>query len=145
VWFIRHYEKKKPWTSRPSKAAAQLRKDRREHRLAREAMGKEDATGVQYLTYRQYMREAATFVAHMTGFVQDEIDLKKNRGFGELATERWLEVRELVDPIQSELDELKLALGILIDDQGDWLEGEVVDDDYGIEDAEVLELDAPEE
>jgi hypothetical protein len=146
VWVTRHRSRKGATRSRASHSASELRRLRREHRLAMEAAQKEDPTAVQYLTYKRYVREAAVYISHMVGFVEDEIDYKKEQGYSELSDQKWLDIRDMAlgeDGVQSALDELKKALDSLIDDQGDWLDVEEVEDieDLEIEDAEILELE----
>ena len=72
----------------------------------------------------------------MVGFVEDEIDFKKEQGYSELSDQKWRDIRDMAvgeDGVQSALDELKKALDNLIDDEGDWLDVEVVEDDADLD------------
>jgi hypothetical protein len=132
--------------SRASQAAAELRRIRRDHRLAMEAERKEDSPSIQYLTYKQYVREAIVYLSHMAGFVIDEIEFKKENGYSELSDQKWLDIRDMVtgeEGAQISVDELRTALDRLIGDDVIDVE-EVFEynyDDMEIEDAEVLELE----
>jgi hypothetical protein len=147
VWVTRHRDRRKSSRSRASRAANDLRRIRREHRLALEATQKEDPTSIQYLSYKLFVREAAVYLDHMSGFVEDEIEFKRDTGYSELTDQAWLVIREMVegdDGAQAAIDRLKRALDSLMDDRDDCLEAEEVTDyDDGMEiiDAEVLELE----
>lgn len=142
IWVQRHEKGKATW-SRVRRETVRWRNEQREQHKEAERANKEDPVIVQFLTDKGFAREAIHLVAHVTARVQDEIKLRQEKGIGEISDEKWEELRAIVSEIDPAVAELKAAIRLMLDDEGDWIDTQGYEDgDYGdIEDAELVELD----
>jgi hypothetical protein len=135
VWVQRHNKKVKSM-SRVRREAIRWWHEQRELKKERDRAQEENSPLVQYLADKELLRGSIHGLLHMEARVKDETDLRRQFGIGDINDSGWRAIREMVEEAQDDMAAVVTAINFLVDDVGDFVDVE------DIEDAEVLELDA---